>query len=363
MRFIKGVCDGIPAVCSFFVLFREERTMKSIGVCLIGAGRAGMIHARNYVNKVPGAHMEAVADYVEETAKSAAEELGVKKFYTDYREAVKDNAVDAVVVVSPTNLHKEIVIECANAGKHIFCEKPMAMNTEECRAMIEACRKNRVKLQIGFMRRFDSSYRDAKARLDAGEIGELVMIRSCTRGPSKPREWMYDIKKSNGILAEVNSHDIDTVRWMAGSDIKTMHVEAGNYRNRQAAEKYPDYYDNVIMMGQLENGVQYVIDGAVYVKYGYDAQAELLGTRGCIRISRAEADNVVTINDTEGMCRPFISSWTELFKEAYLEEDISFIKAIAEDTETFVTGRDGLMAVKAVEEGNAVILKKLEEDK
>lgn len=334
--------------------------MKSIGICLIGAGRAGMIHAGNYVNKIPGAHMEAVVDAVEDTARAAAKELGISKFYTDYREAVKDDAVDAVVVVSPTNLHKDIVIHCANAGKHIFCEKPMAMSTDECRAMADACERNHVKLQIGFMRRFDTSYKSAKERLEAGEIGDLVMIRSCTRGPSKPREWMYDIRKSNGILAEVNSHDIDTVRWMAGSNIKTMHVVAGNYRNKQAEERYPDYYDNVIMMGQLENGVQYVIDGAVYVKYGYDAQVELLGTKGCIRIGRGEADSVVTISDTAGMSRPFVSSWTELFKDAYLEEDKSFIKAIAEDSETLVTGYDGLMAVRAVEEGNSIITKNLE---
>ena len=113
------------------------------------------------------------------------------------------------------------------------------------------------------------------------------------------------------------------------------------------------------MMGKLENGVQYVIDGAVYVKYGYDAQVELLGTRGCIRIGRAEADSVVTVSDTAGMSRPFVSSWTELFKDAYLEEDKSFIKAIAEDRETLVTGFDGLMAVRAVEEGNSIITKNL----
>lgn len=333
--------------------------MKNLGICLIGAGRAGMIHARNFMNKVPGAHMEAVVDYLEDVAKAAAEELGVEKYYTDYHKILSDEAVDAVVVVSPTNLHRGIVIDCAKAGKHIFCEKPMAMNTQECQDMIDACDAAGVKLQIGFMRRHDESFKAAKAQLDSGAIGDLVMIRSCTRGPSKPREWMYDIKKSNGILAEVNSHDIDTVRWMAGSDIKTMNVVAGNYRNREVAEQYPDYYDNVIMTGEFENGVQYIIDGAVYVKYGYDAQVELVGTKGAIRLGRSNADNVITINDEDGIRRPFVSSWTYLFKDAYLAEDISFVEAIVNDTETAVTGRDGLMAVKIVEEGNALITARL----
>ena len=190
---------------------KERKGMDEIKVCLIGGGRAGMIHARNYKNKIEGAKIVACVDAVEAAAKSAAEELGVEKVYTDYHDILDDKEIDAVVVVAPTDLHEQIVIDCANAGKHIFCEKPMAMTVEECDAMIEACERNNVKLQIGFMRRYDASFREAKAMLDAGAIGELVQVHSNTRGPSKPRPWMYDIKKSNGILAEVNSHDIDAM--------------------------------------------------------------------------------------------------------------------------------------------------------
>lgn len=332
--------------------------MKNLGICLIGAGRAGMIHANNFKNKVPGAHMEAVVDYYEEVAKKAAEELGAPKYFTDYKDILNDDAVDAVVVVAPTNLHKDIVVDCAKAGKHVFCEKPMAMNSEECQAMIDACEEAGVILQIGFMRRHDESFKAAKEQVLSGAIGDLVMVRSCTRGPSKPQEWMYDIKKSNGILAELNSHDIDTVRWFADSDIKTLNVVAGNYRCREIADKYPDYYDNVILSGEFENGVQYVIDGASYVKYGYDAQVELLGTKGVIRLGKSEGNNVVTINDESGMTRPFISTWRLLFKDAYLTEDIHFVECIQKGETPCVTGRDGLMAVKTVEMGNKAIVEK-----
>ena len=112
---------------------------KDLGICLIGCGRAGMIHAGNFSSRVPGAKMVAVADVVEEAARSAADKLGISAWYTDYREALLNPAVDAVVVVSPTDLHKSIVIDSANAGKHVFCEKPMAMNTAECQEMIDAC--------------------------------------------------------------------------------------------------------------------------------------------------------------------------------------------------------------------------------
>ena len=107
-----------------------------------------------------------------------------------------------MIIACPTKFHKEITVAAANAGKHIFCEKPMAMNEEECDEMIEAAEKNHVKLQIGFMRRFDESFQEAKKMIEVGEIGEVVSVKSHTRGPSKPKEWMYDISISNGPLGK-----------------------------------------------------------------------------------------------------------------------------------------------------------------
>ena len=331
---------------------------KRIGVCLIGAGRAGMIHANNFSGKVAGAYMAAVVDAVEQAARSAAAELGGIPYYTDYKDILKDDEIKAVVVVAPTNLHKRIVVDCANAGKHVFCEKPMAMNVEECDEMIRACEKSGVKLQIGFMRRHDESYIQAKRMIESGAIGDIVMIRSCTRGPSKPRPWMFDIKKSNGILAELNSHDIDCVRWLAESDFKTIFATGDNFRNREAAAEYPDYYDNMVMSGVMENGIQYSIDGAAYVQYGYDAKVEVVGTKGAIQVERSEAQFVKCTTVESGTATPFVKSWMTLFKEAYLEEDIQFINCILTDGTPKVTGLDGKMAAKVVELGNKSIAEK-----
>lgn len=329
-----------------------------LGICLIGCGRAGMIHARNFMNKVPGAHMAAVVDVVENAARAAAQELGIDKWYTDYRDILNCDSVDAVVVVSPTNLHKQIVIDCANAKKHIFCEKPMAMNTQECDEMIAVCEKNSVKLQIGFMRRHDLSFMEAKKLLDEGAIGDLVQIHSCTRGPSKPRPWMYDLKKSNGILAEVNSHDIDSIRWFADSEIKELYAVAGNFRNPEAAAEYPDYYDSVLMNGTFENGVQFSIDGAAYVQYGYDSKMEIIGTRGALQVGRSDANFVKCTTVEHGTTTPFINSWMTLFTDAYLTEDTAFVQAILTDAEPKVTGKDGRQAVRIVEAGNESIATK-----
>lgn len=328
----------------------------TVRACLIGCGRAGMIHARNYKNKINNAEIVAVVDAVEAAAQAAAVELGVTKCFTDYHSILTDESINAVIVVAPTNLHRDIVVDCANAGKHIFCEKPMAMTVEECDEMIAACEKNHVKLQIGFMRRFDTSFQEAKKLLDEGAIGDLVQIHSNTRGPSKPRPWMYDIKASNGVLAELNSHDIDAVRWIAGSDIDTLYAVAGNFRNTEIAEQYPDYYDSVLMNGTLKNGVHFCIDGAAYMQYGYDSKMEIIGTKGKINVGRTDKEFVHVTTVETGTYTPFINSWMTLFVEAYLAEDTSFVNAIINDTPTEVNGYDGRMAVATVEAGNQSIV-------
>lgn len=327
-----------------------------IGVCLIGAGRAGMIHGINFRKSVSNADLVAVVDPFEETALKACKALEIDKYYTDYKRALEDVSVDAVVIVTPTIFHKDIAINAAYAGKHIFCEKPMAMNEDECEQMIVAATKNNVKLQIGFMRRFDTSFIEAKQVIADGEIGDVVLVRSLTRGPSKPQEWMYDIDKSNGPLAEVNSHDIDTARWFSESELKSVYAIAGNFRSKQIADEFPKFYDNVLVSGMFFNGVQFSMDGAQYVKYGYDARVEILGTDGLIMLGKTQQNSLVVCNKYKKITRPFMSSWTHLFKDAYLAEGEHFIESIIEDKPTRVGGIDGKMAVKIVRACNQSIL-------
>lgn len=331
---------------------------EKVGICVIGSGRAGMIHARNFARALPNAKLVAMVDPVEETVQNACAELELETSYTDYKEALADNNVDAVIVVTPTVLHREIVIASANSGKHVFCEKPMAMNVDECNEMIAVCRDSKVKLQIGFMRRYDQGFMAAKERINKGEIGDVVLVRSCTRGPSIPQPWQYDIAASNGPLAEVNSHDIDTLRWFAESEISEVYCIAGNYRCPEAKAEHPDFYDNVIMSARFANGLQGQIDGAVSVRYGYDAKVEILGTNGVLHIGRLDQSGVVVVNTQTGMTTPAVPSWRNLFLDAYLQEDMEFIEAIIEDKVPRVTGHDGKMAVAVVNAGNRSIVER-----
>ncbi len=332
--------------------------MKKISIALIGAGRAGMIHARNFRMSVPNAVITAVCDPVGDAAKIAAAELEIDKAYTDYKDVMADETIDAIIIATPTKYHCEIAVAAAEAKKHILCEKPMAMTVEECNIMAEAAKKNGVKLQIAFMRRFDTSFVEAKKMVDAGEIGDVVMVRSNTRGPSIPKPWMYDISKSNGPLAEVNSHDIDTLRWFTGGDFKTLFAIGGNFRCPDAKKDFPDFYDNVTLNATFTNGCQGIIDGAQGVLYGYDARCEILGSKGCIYLGSTRENSVTLCRSDMNRSQEYINSWQYLFREAYLQEDISFADTIINDLEPRVTAYDGKMAVLTVNAGNLSIREK-----
>lgn len=327
---------------------------ETVGICLIGAGRAGLIHARNMAYRIQGAQIISVVDPFEQAAREAAEEFGCE-YETDFKKALKNDNIDAVIVATPTKYHKDIVVYAAEMKKHIFCEKPMAMTVEECRLMIDAAEKNKVKLQIGFMRRFDEGFLRAKEIIDSGEIGAVVMVKSLTHGPSTPHEWMYDIEKSNGPLAEVNSHDIDTIRWLTGGEVKSLYALAGNYRCEDVKEKYPDFYDSVLMNLRMDNGMICCIDGAQGVQYGYDARVDVVGTKGLITIGDLRNTRTVSYTKDKGMVGDVVKSWMNLFIDAYIEEDRSFIESVLKDKEPRVTGKDGMMAVAVVKAGNKSI--------
>lgn len=325
-----------------------------ISICVIGTGRAGMIHAKA-IARIDGARLAGLVDSDEERCRKACHELGISTSYLTYQEAIADSRIDAVIVATPTDFHADIVIAAAEAGKHILCEKPMAMKVLECEQMILAAEKNRVKFQIGFMRRFDRGFQQANEVVARGDIGEVVLVKSLTRGPSTPKRWQYDVSRSNGPLAEVNSHDIDTLRWFTNSEFARIYAVAGNYRCPDARAEFSEFYDNVSLVASFANGMQGIIDGAVSVKYGYDARVEVLGTEGVLFVGQLPEGSVAVCTGNGQIVQRVTPSWQTLFAEAYVAQDRAFIAAIRDDRDPVVEGRDGLMVVKVVEAGNQSI--------
>jgi predicted dehydrogenase len=317
-----------------------------------------MIHARNFARLVPGATVGAVSDPVEEARTAAASELGGVASYGEYLQLIEDPAINAVLIAAPTALHCEIAVAAAAHGKHVFCEKPMAMNSAECDAMIAAAEKAGIVLQIGFMRRFDESFRAAYRRVQDGEIGDVVLVKSCTHGPTYPKPWMFDLAQSNGPLAEVCSHDIDTVRWFTGSEFAEVYAIGGNYRTPEARESHPGFYDQVLLSARFANGSQGCITGAQGVQYAYDSRVEIIGTHGLISIGGLNAGTTIVCTRDKELRQPSVVSWMGLYREAYLAEEIEFVTAIREGRQSKVTGRDGRAAVAVVNAGNRSIVER-----
>jgi len=259
------------------------------------------------------------------------------------------------VIATPTFVHTRIAVAAVEAGKHVFLEKPMALSVEECEQISAAVVSAGCKLQIGFMRRFDHRFIEAHALVASGELGRVMIIKSTGRGPGGPGPWMWDLKKSNGIVAEVNSHDIDSLLWFTGATPTRVFAEAHNFKMPEAAEQYPDFYDNVVATIRFDNEAIGVIDGTCPAHYGYDARVEILCEKGVIFIGDTQRHGFwhVTVDGT--VQSQAVRSWRDLFREAYVAEMQHFVDCVAQDQTPRVTGQDGLKAASVVTAINASI--------
>ncbi len=333
--------------------------MDKVKICLVGAGRAGNVHGDVYYNFIPNSEITAIFD----TDLNKAQDLALKyklnktNVFTSLEDAIKNSEFDAVVITTPTFTHPEYTILSAQNKKHVFCEKPMCIKLEDCDRMIEECNKAGVILQIGFMRRFDEGFINAKQLLLNGEIGDPIIIKSVGRGPGLPGSWSYDIKNSNGMLAEVNSHDFDSIRWLSDSDYKTIYSVAKNSKNPEIGKDFPDFYDNAAVITTLKNQVFGIIDSVCPCDYGYDARVEIVGTKGVIFIGYVKEHTTITCTRNKGYVSPQFLSWKKRFHEAYIAEDRHFIDCILNKKTPLVTGQDGKYAVQAVIAANESIKK------
>jgi predicted dehydrogenase len=327
--------------------------MQKLRFCLMGAGRAGMVHARNLAFNIPEGELTAIVDSDPAVCEVRGKELGVENLFTDIGEALSSSLFDAVVIVTPTFTHRDIACACAEAKKHIFCEKPMAVHVSDARDMIASAENAGVKLQIGFMRRFDPPFVQAKQMIESGELGDVMLIKSVGRGPGLPPPWTYNVSESNGLLGEVNSHDFDSTRWLAGGEYRRVYAEAVNRKVPQLRKEYPDFYDNAVCTVRFDNEVIGTIDGTCPAEYGYDARAEIVLTGGLIRIGETRGMALMSC-DVKGVIRESAwKSWRNRFKDAYIEELKSFIHCVLQDAHPVVSGRDGLAAVEAVVAANS----------
>lgn len=325
-------------------------------VCVVGTGRAGMVHAKNFSWRVPYAQLVAVVDKDPERSYHAAIELGLNEaYYTGLEKALNSINFDVVVITTPTYTHAELTLIAAKAGKHILCEKPMALTLEECDQMIEAAQEANVILQMAFMRRFDPAFVAAKQQIDDGLIGQPLIVRSLTRGPGLPPSWAQDPSTGIGMLAEVNSHDFDTIRWLAGSNYAKVFAQAGAFKAPELREQYPTFYDTAVVFLQMENGTFGMLDGVCPASYAYDARAEVVGTEGILMIGELREMAMTRVTRNAGITERHYTSWPARFEKAYIEEATRFIACIREGKRPPVTGFDGRSSLEAILAANQSI--------
>jgi predicted dehydrogenase len=322
--------------------------MKSVRICLVGTGRAGMVHAFNFRHRIAEAQLVAVVDANEAMARERAGELDVPFVFDNIESALFQADFDAVCIATPTFNHASIVIAAAQAGKHILCEKPMALTLDEADAMIAAARQADVVLQIGFMRRFDPAFCAAKEQIEAGAIGNPIVIRTLTRGPGLPPRWACDPATSIGMLAEVNSHDFDTLRWLSGSEFARIYTEAATFKAPELGAEFPGFYDTAVVSVRMDNGVLGILDGCCPVGYGYDARAEVLGTGGVLFIGELREHALVRCTREDGVVTKQFRAWAKRFEAGYLAEDEHFVHCIRTGETPLVGGEDGRQALEGV---------------
>jgi predicted dehydrogenase len=330
---------------------------KPIQICMIGAGRVGKNHSRAITRHISGGKIVALVDPMVQIREETALEYGIENQFDTLEIALEKSAFDAVIITTPTPTHLPLTALAAENKKHVFLEKPMALNLQECDEINKVVAQNSVILQLGFMRRFDPEFVAAAQRIEAGEIGQPMMIKSNTHGPGLPPPWARDLRTSNGMLAEVNSHDWDTTRWLMGSNYQRVYTEVANFKGAANNVDAPNFYDNALVNIKFESGGLGQISGICPCGYGYDARVEIVGDKGIMQIGELKGQSIVVCTDRDqGLISPIFRTWPERFEWAYINELQHFITCIQTETTPRAGGIEGRWAVAGVLAGTKSFL-------
>ncbi|MFU2130829.1 inositol 2-dehydrogenase [Gallibacterium anatis] len=335
-----------------------------IKVGIIGAGRIGRVHSESISKYVKGAEIKAISDIkVTEELQSWAASMGIPHVYDDYRKILQDPEIDAVLVCSSTNTHAPISIEAAQAGKHIFCEKPVDPNKDKIREVLDVVDKAGVKFQVGFNRRFDHNFKAIKDRVVAGDIGEPHLIRVTSRDPDAPP--IEYVKVSGGMFFDMTIHDFDMIRYLSGSEVVEVYAAGGVLVNPEIG-KAGDI-DTAVITLKLANGAIGVIDNSRKAVYGYDQRAEVFGSKGAVQTSNDTNSTAIYSCEAGVIAEKPKYFFLERYMQSFAEEIRCFIDSIVNDTPTAVNGNDGLQPVlialaaqKSLEEGRPVKLSEVD---
>ena len=314
---------------------------REVNLGVIGLGRIGKLHVQNIMAQVTGVKLIGISDVLEEALEDTARKFSVSLAKQDYRYLLDKKQIDAIIICTSTDTHAKIISEAAQAGKHIFCEKPIAHDMSEIDKALKAVNESRVKFQIGFNRRFDPGFKKAKEMIKTGKVGEPHIVRVTSRDPAPPP--MEYIKVSGGIFLDMMIHDFDMIRYLLDEDVKEL-IAVGSCLVNPEISKYNDI-DTAIVTFQYRNGAWGTIDNSRQAVYGYDQRIEIFGSGGCIKVGNKKPTEVFLSGTEDTRSDKPVYFFLERYNESYIEEIKHFIQCIKENKEPSVTGHDGKMAV------------------
>ncbi len=286
--------------------------MKKLKVGLTGLGRIGKTHLDNLVNRLPEADLVAVSDILAGT-KEVASQFGIANFYNSFQELVAHPGLEAVVICSPTLTHKECIEMAAEAGKHIFCEKPLEMTVGKIKEIRQTVQHYGVKLQVGFNRRFDADFARTRAMVAAGEIGEPHVLRITGRDPGPPS--MEYIKGSGGLFLDMTIHDFDMARFIVNSEVIEVYAQGAVLVDKAIGQAGD--IDTAIIQLRFENGVIGAIDNSRKAVYGMDQRLEIFGSKGMSQAGNHHLDSQVLFTETGSRKPPLLHFFIERYTESY----------------------------------------------
>lgn len=315
--------------------------MKKLNVGIIGAGRIGQVHAKSITYHIPQAKIVAISDIYYEGAEKVAESLGIPNAYEDYHEILNNPEIDAVLICSSTDTHADIAVEAAEAGKHIFCEKPVDLTVAKIKKVIVAVEKAGVKLQIGFNRRYDHNFAEIKRLANDGKLGKLQTIKITSRDPEPPS--IDYVKVSGGIFLDMTVHDFDMARFIGG-EVEEVYANAAVTVDEAIGEAGD--VDTALIALKFKNGAIGVIDNCRKACYGYDQRLEVFGTGGQASAANDTPTNVSYINEKGNMTDKPLYFFLERYMQSFTDEMTEFINAVQNDELTKTTVNDGLEALR-----------------
>jgi len=313
---------------------------QQVNIAVIGTGRIGSVHTRNLVRSIHEANLVAICDIRLEVAQAVADEVGIERVVKDYHELLEDKNIEAMLIATNTDTHAFIVKDVALAGKHIFCEKPLALDLASTDDVLDTIRKTQVKLQIGFNRRFDKSFIRVREIVASGEIGRPCIMHIINRDPEPPS--LEYATTSGGMFLDMSIHDFDMARFQIG-EVEEVYA-IGNVLVAPYLKDIGDVDIDIITL-RFANGTLGSIDNSRKCTYGYDQRLEVFCTNGTAMAGNEYEHTAIMGNEAGYHSAKVPHFFIQRYADGYVTEVRQFIQAVRDDKPVTPTGQDSRMAV------------------